>query len=1090
MIIGYLQRGIRSLVSPASQFKMACLLVGALTGILLWAWYTQFIALLGSSSAVSGAVVLAAAIAVGIGIRMQTGPTGEPRTWIVAGVLLFAAATWTWAFPYLVGRVAWAAHRVGPSLMDSSAVAFLFTFCAALFALGMPCLALAKTWSILAHAAGIDAESNEQGNQARFNGWSRIPLAWQIAGVSIGLLLAGSGFGPWLGIQSTAMIAAVLGGIAGFYCLWQTTQPQHTTIEVNRRQKSEDSPAVAPQIVRLATWTVAAAFGVLIANSLRMTAQLFIISAELQNLAFSGMAIGMAIGIAAGAWLLRRKTDPLTLWVRGSLFVAVWIVCLTALFPIFTKWSLVLNAYESSRLLLTAGRCGITLFYFLPMGLVWGFLAVSTISASRLPLTHAVTRMGLVPAALGYCCYRWFDLATFGPTAVVLGSAILIWLAAGLLAGLGRQLHKGWMHWGAVAASFVVIAASSTWMDRYDPIRTARTLFSTDVFMAYRSKFDANELNQYDDARFHTLKEGSRGTYTIWKRRGSQWQIRQDGLSGIVAATDVDIHPQFSAELLPGVVPFVLHENPRKTLFLGLGSGVSLAGSLHFPVMDVVCLEADPGYLELMKNEILPEMVDNPLLDERVRIRRADPALAALAGRQLYDVIVSEPGFSMQAQNTAYFTVEFYQNLAAQLAEGGIFAQRFRFIDYGAEPLRIVAQTLQKAFDHVMLLQAANGEMLLLGTNSPAGLIRPGLLERVSRSHVQSALANCGWDWSIVLNLSIHSGDQLTEFVKQGPLQINSATNGYFRNYLPREVVRWANKQQEVANALVPHTGRLLSLMSEEEAANPEILEHLEEVTGRQRLIHDYPDQYWAYRASVREEVTQGAENRSIIQQVKHQLAGHDFHPRDQRRMNYFKALSEAQKTKSPEDISRVSHFARPFDPLLTYFLHGEVAELYFRAGENRDVEQELRHRLYTTYYTVAGDRSVQNVVAALNLLNEHPEAVADPQARYDHINGLLQVLQTRWYARGSVEPNSFSVMISDVSETLKTANQSFKTMQELSVAAGLQPQDWEQRERVLNRTLVKPLRDYRTQLQAQYKRAKMTSQAIRNQAAQNSGQQ
>ena len=50
--------------------------------------------------------------------------------------------------------------------------------------------------------------------------------------------------------------------------------------------------------------------------------------------------------------------------------------------------------------------------------------------------------------------------------------------------------------------------------------------------------------------------------------------------------------------------------------------------------------------------------------------------------------------------------------------------------------------------------------------------------------------------------------------------------------------------------------------------------------------------------------------------------------------------------------------------------------------------------------------------------------------------------------------------------------------------------QHWEQRERVLNRTLVKPLRDYRTQLQAQYKRAKMTSQAIRNQATQNSGQQ
>ncbi|TWU09458.1 Spermidine synthase [Symmachiella macrocystis] len=1081
MIIGHLKKFARAAVSPGSLFKGACLLVGGISGVFLWAWQAQFAALMGNTPAVSLAVLLAAAITIAIGFRLKTGPAQDTKLLTVAGTLLFATATWAWAFPYLIQRIGWAAHRWGTSLIDSPTAAFTFTFCAALVALGIPCLALAKSWSILAESAGSDAAFVKQAGQLQFVGYSRVPLAWQVGGFGCGLLVAGCGLAPWLGIQTTAMTAAVFAGVAGLYCLWQSVHP----VEFNSEATTEHDADVAPtfltlNLVRVATWIALAVFGLITANWLRMTGQLFLISAEMLCIAWGGIALGLASGVGLGIWHSRRQAGQSRIGVHACFLFAAWAVCLTAAFPLLVKGSLWMNAYQSSRFWLTAGRGGILWLFCLPAGLTWG-LAIAAPALTRSTRTALLMkRFALIPAALGFCCYRWLDLPALGPAVLATCTAGLLWLAAGIAAVSAGSVFAGWWRRGIMLTSLAVIAISPVWRTSYDPALAARTLFSTEIFMAYRSKFAIDELSQFDDARLHKLVEGKQGTYTLWKRRGSQWQIRENGLSSTVLPGNTELHPQFSAEVLPGIVPFLMHEHPETALFLGMGGSGALSSSLHFPLTEIVCVEADGAYLDLMQNEILPTTNENPLDDDRVSVRQADPALLAVAGRKLYDVIVSEPGYSSRPHNSAYFTAEFYQNFANQLTADGIFAQRFRYIDYGAEPLRVAAKTLSQAFAHVMFLQTAAGEMLLLGSNSEAGLVRPGLLARVDRPHVQAALAGCGWDWSIVLNLSTHSQEQLTEFVSETPTVANTISGGHFHCTLPREVIRWANKMQEVGIALMPRTGRLLDQMGDD-AGDPDVLEHLAEVTGKQKLIRDYPDQYWAYRSSVREQVTAGASGRSVIQQVKHQLAGHDFHPRDQRRMRYFAALGQAQKTKSPSDIRQLENFAFPYDPMITYFLHGEAAELYSRAGEQRVPANELRHRLYSTYYSVAGDRSVRTIVDALNLLIEHPEAAPDPLTRWDYINGLLQVLQTRWYDRGSVQPKSFTVMISDVSETLLTADRSLKAMRTITTDAGLDPAVWAERERVLKRTLVKPLRDYRAALKPEYEKAKATGQLIRD---------
>jgi len=1064
MITGLLKKISRAVTSPENLFRLICLVTGCVTGVYIWAWQTQLRSLLGNSTAVSTALVLVAAMGFAFGYWRRTSTTTPGnRRWLMAGLAHFGLAAWSWGFPLLLQATTAEAKKWGSSLIDSPSQTFLFTVCIATVALGIPAFFLARIWRGLT-VASVKDETNLQHQPSS--------MSWSLLGLGVGLLCGGSLLGPWLGIQSTALTAAAVSGLLGLHSLSKSNSSKQD------EQPSVDNNPNSPTQPNLLAWsrqvTVMAALGLLVANWLRMTAQLAITSLETVTIQWAGIAVGMSIGVGVASWLLKRKTTPERIWLSSCTTFTVWAVGLTAAYPLFVEYSLSLSAYQSSLPLLIAGRAGIAWLFFLPLGIVWGMTA-TTLAPSRVTVVS-----GVVPFAVGYSCYYWLTVATFGPAVVVLTIACLLWGPIAMCLVARPEISDGVWRRGALACQLAIVLASVIWIGNYDSSLTARVLFSTDIFLAYRSQFNIEELNHFDDSRLQAVVEGDRGTYTLWKRRGSQFQVRHNGLPKAVLASDSSIHPQFSAATLQGLAPLLMHQQPDRVLMLGLGSSASLSTCLHFPISQVVCVEPDAAYLRMMQEQVLSNTVGNPMADDRVQMRLADPAMVALVGNERYDVIISDPQQSCLAASAPFFTSEFYRHISQQLAEGGIFAQRFRYADYGIEPLRVLCRTMQGEFEQVMLMQTAPGEMLALASDAPEGLIRPGILDRVKTPHVRAALAESGWDWSIVLNLSAHTHDQLLELTSEGDPTINSAAGGQFVNRLPREVMRWGEKLQEIAVSLSSRTGRLLDGM-DDDANDPDLLQRLAEVNGQQELIRDYPDQYWAYRASVREQVTGGASKRSFIQQVKNQLAQHEMHPNDKRRLRYFKDLGIAARSKSGEDIERVAGYASPYDPLITYFMHEEVAELYSRAGRERVAENELQHRLYTTYFSVAGDRSVRNVVDTIKLLIEEPTAELDSLKRWDHINGQLQILQSRWYDRGSVQPKSFRTMISDISTSLNVTDSAFKAMRQLTADAGIPAAVWDQREQVLKRTLIKPLRDYRAALIPQYEKLKASGRMVKN---------
>jgi hypothetical protein len=810
---------------------------------------------------------------------------------------------------------------------------------------------------------------------------------------------------------------------------------------------------------------VAAALG-------RLTFQLFPDAEALQWTASGGFLMGTAGGLVLSGRgsVDRQRRTAARLVLAGAFCSALSVV----LFSTLTDWFLGTTASVSQVARLMSIRGMSAALLLVPLGAAWGALvglclrtAVSRLADESPSLEEPHTQLDAIlrsaPALLaGYLAARW--LLSHGldvPTLVGGGAFLLAAVGAGLSfqATMRKQRWRG----GAAFAAIVALLGAGGIYGTYHPARAARLLFSTNVFMERHTGTETRLLPFLDDGRLVASQEGDRGTYTLWKHHGVQLELRESGIPLGTYCGRPDLCPQFSGPVLTAALPLVLHEAPRRVLLLGLGSGNTLLACLEFPVAEVTCVEGDGRLIDLLDRAVWPSGLTNPRSDNRVRIVELEPACAVQTRCGSFDVIVSDTDPAGVARGTPYFTREFYAGIAGQLSGDGIFAQRFRYVDFGPWPVRSVLATLKDTFAEVAAIEAGGGDLVLLATNSPRGLSRPDLVKRFQAPQVGRTFAHIGWDWSVALNLGIYSGAGCEELIQGSPL--NTASNGLFAYGLPQETMRWGPKREELLQALSSHTGRI-GEWPNVEGNDPELLRRLSDVVLQRNLMTTYPDQPWAYRKAVREELRKHP--HTVIEEAGD---GYDrqLHPVDQRRLNYFAALGKAAQAPRPatETLRELEEFAEPYDPVLTYFVHHELAALYARA-RSLDPATQLRHRLYTVYYGDASDRSIRDVVEALNLLATNPQALAAAE-RWDHMNALLQFLTLRWANRGLSKPPSAQVMLSDSEKSISAAETTLSEMERLRATVGVTEIDWRARREVIERSLVRPLRSYQSDLVPDY---------------------
>lgn len=880
-------------------------------------------------------------------------------------------------------------------------------------------------------------------NENRSSRFVGIPVA-SLVGFALSLLVSPTLLLPWFESRMLLLsaLAVVLAAI-----LWDERRGIAARPDADASPSLEPSPGLSAEFVLGTAFLSGAGLAIAASMMALIVPRTFATEFALPG----GLLLGFALSPSARSY--RRQGTPATATTL-ALSPGVWIAGLILLFPCFVRLSLRTSAFLSNVILISAARHALLMCGAVPAGWILGSL-LSWIPSCRNRL--ALSSLGV--AALGFFGVQMLPIGPgLASVVVIIGSlAMGAWACRGFLASgdwSGRRLA-----WPAAMTLVAVLGLCLP--GRYRPDLAEKLLYSGGIFASLRSGTPASQLHVLDGGRLVACAESLRGRSSAWSYRGTQLLVRQDGISSEYRSTNPHLAPHSAADVLPAAFLMNLHPAAEHVLVLGWHTP-TLETCLSFPVHSVSVIEADSEVLRL--DALLRSQGRSPALTDETRFKvwTVDPLLAVQSRHaRKYDVILDPQPQPVTAAGGSRRTAEHYAAIRRQLSENGLYCQRLAYYDLGPREVARIAATFYDQFPHCLLTESVPGELLMIGSPSADPVVAADMVSRLKAPQSRAVLAGAGLDWSALLGRGGLNSDSVRELVSGVSSRCDLASVN-FGFALAREMMAWGDKASDSRGRLGQH-GKSLAVMLGSAPEIQEIDQRLEDLRTAQQIQDSNPDQPWAYRAVIKQRLSERP--RSAVIQVKGEGLKHGLHPEDQRRKDYLIDLAHVAKQEHPpiNEIWGLQVYAEPFDPLLSLFVHYEMARL-MGSQESPPPRPRFEELVHTVYHSTPADRSVRNVCTAIELLCREPATVSGPEQRWDHLNGLLDMLAVRWQARlADGRQRKFDQV--DAEHSIRSAELALQTMQTLRPDVAVSAADWELREAVLTEHLLKPVRQYRSRL-------------------------
>ncbi|WP_437194400.1 spermidine synthase [Planctomicrobium sp. SH527] len=856
---------------------------------------------------------------------------------------------------------------------------------------------------------------------------------------------------PMLGIQG------LLGGVAALAAAMLVADHFAPAIVKSQFKIHSESNATS----------VAASSQIHLITSLMIGATLAVISFAgaqlLQRNLFSELAIyaGMTMSFGIAYWFSNRislsSMPTNTTGMRDSirlLWLAAWVGSIALAYPLLTWFSLQTSARVSDVTLLLASRMGMLLLLVFPAGILF---CRRNNEAAR----GTTTALNFTAVAAGFLLCSSINWTAGTAAACTAGAAMLLamfaWSRESFLIP-----ESGFKKLGTVSLVTLVLLGIFNGQ-RLNSQTSEKILFSSHTLKSARQGVSLTELPWMDDGRFVESFESLEGRISLWKYRGTQLMIRQNGISTGMFSIDAEACPQSAADLIPTLLPLAFHPGPQDVLILGMDPA-ALKTCQQYPLRLVRSLDGRPEAHRLL--DWFTENIPNWTLSGGADFQfgKIDPVISLYTRHDCnYDLIVCPLTQPASPGASTALSKEFYQQAASHLNDGGIFAQRVPYYDLGTDVLKTIVNTIRSSFEDVMVVEAIPGELVFLASNTTLPAVDAALVERLKAPQCRQILGQAGWDWSMILARGGLSNENLGAFVatkSTGGSFLNARSNAALETGLPIEIGRWGAKADAARLALGKH-GTALRAALTDESLEQDVSHRLEDLSLAHQLQIDHPNDPWGYRKALKDRLTDRP--RTALVQVKFEGLKRMLDPEDRRRKDYLVALGEVAKQQrpTPEMISELNNFEAPFDPLVSLFVNHEVVQLLERSSDP-NAAMQYRNLLRTIYYANPQDQSTRNVSNALELACDEEQVPLATEERWDHINGLLQVLAQRWQLRWNSGRTSRYDGV-DLERSAKAVDKAMKLMASTAPECGLSSAEWTARESCINQLLVRPMRHHRS---------------------------
>jgi spermidine synthase len=420
------------------------------------------------------------------------------------------------------------------------------------------------------------------------------------------------------------------------------------------------------------------------------------------------------LGIGLGSLFARRMVNRLWLSILPMLAVLFSVTSLWGV-PIISAWA-EQGRFDSLLEALTLQGLALTTLT-LPVTLALGaWLPLISARAGRVQSGAWLYGVNALGGALGALLAGGVLIPAFGaPGTLMIAASVL--LVCGLV----------WVRGSALKAVVVAIGlftlAVLGWPVRELP-EIARLL--------PKAQAGSHDVYRHEDALSITQ---------VVERADGQRVLLTD-MQRMDAATDqaAVIVQQNQARL-----PLLLHPAPRSVLFLGLGTGISAAGSLPFPDLQRTAVEVSQGVIEAM-----PWFAPlNQGVVAATRIVRDDARRFLRAGSEQYDVIIGDLFHPDLVGHSALLSVQQFARAKARLNEGGLFVQWIALNQFDAESLSVVLRSFARVYPDAVIFMDGFRLALVGATGTIAGA--PAVLANLSRMNTETQSQVTGgegaWTW-------------------------------------------------------------------------------------------------------------------------------------------------------------------------------------------------------------------------------------------------------------------------------------------------------------------------------------------------------
>ena len=159
-----------------------------------------------------------------------------------------------------------------------------------------------------------------------------------------------------------------------------------------------------------------------------------------------------------------------------------------------------------------------------------------------------------------------------------------------------------------------------------------------------------------------------------------------------------------------GILPLLIHPDPKEVLVVGLGVGITLSGANEFPGVAIDCAEISGAVVDAAR--CFAAENNNVLDAENVSIVIDDGRNYIKNTAKSYDVIIADIFFPMSSGSSSLFSQEYYQLCKNKLNPNGIMAQWIPAHQFSLVELKILIKTFSSVFENCQLWYGLIGESI------------------------------------------------------------------------------------------------------------------------------------------------------------------------------------------------------------------------------------------------------------------------------------------------------------------------------------------------------------------------------------------